>query len=68
MEGQWQNIELLLPKPRQHRRCGRPWFENRRFFSSLFFGSETLIELFLIAEVFTIMPWAHRLVTGSQMV
>jgi hypothetical protein len=67
-EGQWQNIELLVPKPRQHGRGGRPWIENRRFFSSLFLGSEALIELFLIAEVFTIMRSAHCPVTGFRMV
>jgi transposase len=29
-EAQWQKIAPLLPKPRQHRKGGRPWIENRR--------------------------------------
>jgi transposase len=28
-EAQWKKIAPLLPKPRKHRRGGRPWIENR---------------------------------------
>jgi len=29
-EVQWKKIAPLLPKPRKHRKGGRPWIENRR--------------------------------------
>ncbi len=29
-EAQWKKIAPLLPKPRKHRKGGRPWIENRR--------------------------------------
>ena len=29
-EARWQKIAPLLPKPRKHRKGGRPWIENRR--------------------------------------
>ena len=29
-EAQWKKIAPLLPRPRKHRKGGRPWIENRR--------------------------------------